>query len=370
MGGDAQQGPAFRANAAEEVVADAVEGAGLAHGGGHDKQCPDGQHAFVRESADDVFDGDDAGEPDEDCSAEQEDVGGADAAHHQHEHQPDDAQRIPTLPFHVNGLPWLAEGRGRQSPPGGLGYSNTSGRVDPHLRASAVAMDANQRESSASRAHHERVRRSARQHFDQWALSYDRSRLNELVFFPTIRVCLEELVRWQKLRGGGEFSMLDVGCGTGRLLAEVARWPAARELVGLDYSPVMVQNLRQRIADSPHADKLRALEGDAEHLPFERESFDVVTCCNSFHHYPHQAAVVQGFYRVLRPGGLMILVDGFRDNVIGWLVFDVGVTWVEKDVHHAPWSAFRDLIRGAGFSTLRQRKINVFAPLLVNVARR
>ena len=34
----------------------------------------------------------------------------------------------------------------------------------------------------------EQVRRAAEAHFDRWALSYDRSWLNELVFFPTIRV--------------------------------------------------------------------------------------------------------------------------------------------------------------------------------------
>lgn len=110
--------------------------------------------------------------------------------------------------------------------------------------------------------------------------------------------------------------------------------------------------------------------GDSERLPFADESFDVVTCCNSFHHYPHQAAVIRGFQRVLRPGGLLVLVDGFRDNVIGWLVFDVGVALAEGKVHHAAWSDVRGMIQAAGFSTLRQRKLNVLAPLLVSVATR
>lgn len=221
---------------------------------------------------------------------------------------------------------------------------------------------------SAISKRHAEIRASARMHFDKWALNYDRSWLNELVFFPSIRVCQEEILRWQDRRGGGRFRMLDVGCGTGTLISLVAAWEEAEELVGLDYSRVMVRSFKQKIAASPHADKLKAVEGDSEHLPFAAESFDVLTCCNSFHHYPHQAAVIHGFQRVLRPGGLLILVDGFRDNVIGWLVFDVGVTWVEKDVHHARWSAVRDMIRAAGFAALRQRKINVLAPLLVSVA--
>ena len=222
--------------------------------------------------------------------------------------------------------------------------------------------------SPVETARHAEIRRTARTHFDKWALSYDQSRLNELVFFPTVRACQEEIARWQAGRGGRPFRMLDVGCGTGTLINLMADWPEAELLVGLDYSPVMAAAVAQKNAASPQADKLGVVVADSERLPFGAQTFDVVTCCNSFHHYPHRAAVVRGFHRVLRPGGLLVLIDGFRDNVIGWLVFDVAVAWVEKDVYHVPWSEMREMISAAGFATLRQRKMNVLAPLLVNVA--
>lgn len=212
------------------------------------------------------------------------------------------------------------------------------------------------------------VRRWARRQFDQWALSYDRSWLNELAFFPAVRACQEEILRWQATNGGASFRLLDVGCGTGTLINLLAALPQAERLVGLDYSPVMVRQLAAKIGASPGGSKLHAVVGDAERLPFADGTFDVITCCHSFHHYPHQAAAVREFHRVVRPGGLLVLVDGFRDNVVGWVVFDVAVAWVEKNVHHAPWSEIRALLTGAGFVTLRQRKLNVLAPLLVNVA--
>jgi ubiquinone/menaquinone biosynthesis C-methylase UbiE len=217
---------------------------------------------------------------------------------------------------------------------------------------------------------HTVMRATARSEFDWWATTYDRSRLNEFLFHPTIRACQEEIYRWQTQRGGGPFRMLDVGCGTGKLITLVAADPDAEWLVGLDYSAGMVARLAEKIADSPHADKLGAVVADAERLPFGDASFDVVTCCNSFHHYPHQAACVAGFLRVLRPGGLLILVDGFRDNVVGWVIFDVGVALAERDVHHASWREFHDMIHAAGFATLRQRKMNVLTPALINVATR
>ncbi len=218
-------------------------------------------------------------------------------------------------------------------------------------------------------AHHARVKSHARTQFEKWSRSYDHSWLNEFVFYPAVRACQEEIGRWQAQRGPRPYRMLDVGCGTGRLIMTLARDPLAERLVGLDYSPGMVRNVAAKIDEAGAGERLHAVCADSERLPFADASFDVVTCCNSFHHYPHQAAVVRGFRRVLRPGGMLVLIDGFRDNVVGWVIFDVFVEKIEKHVHHASWSEARGMIEAAGFERLDQRKLNVLAPLLVNVAR-
>jgi ubiquinone/menaquinone biosynthesis C-methylase UbiE len=212
------------------------------------------------------------------------------------------------------------------------------------------------------------VRRQARDQFEKWALSYDRSWLNEFVFFPSIRRCQAEIARWQRSRGERPYRMLDVGCGTGTLLCLAANEPLCQRLVGLDYAGEMARRAAEKFAASPHAGKLQAVRGDAERLPFADRSFDVVTCCNSFHHYPHQPATAAEFRRVLRPGGMLILIDGFRDNVIGWFLFDVAVSLVERNVHHPSWSEMRCILETAGFTRIEQHKASVLAPLLVNVA--
>lgn len=231
-------------------------------------------------------------------------------------------------------------------------------------------MNASEPTDSTTQERHRRAKRTAQARFDQWAASYDRSALNELVFFPSIRACQEEIIRWQQQRGPRSYRLLDVGCGTGRLLNVLAGDGNAEELVGLDYSQEMVRRAEAKIDGRAHHGRLRVVHGDAEHLPFEDASFDVITCCNSFHHYPHQPAVIGGFHRVLRSGGVLILIDGFRDNVIGWFIFDVCVAWVEGHVRHTPWSELRQMIADAGFRELRQHKTNVLAPLLVNLAQR
>ncbi len=109
----------------------------------------------------------------------------------------------------------------------------------------------------------------------------------------------------------------------------------------------------------------RILAADSERLPFAPASFDLVTCANSFHHYPDQLGVVTQMRRVLRPGGAVILLDGFRDNAIGWFVFDVVVAAVEKDVHHAAWHEIDAMFQGAGLRNIRRRKYNLLFPVLV-----
>ncbi len=83
------------------------------------------------------------------------------------------------------------------------------------------------------------------------------------MFLPTVRTCQEELLRWQALVGTRPFQLLDVGCGTGRLLLMLAARPEATLLVGLDYSPVMVRYLTAKITSSPAASKLHAVQGDS-----------------------------------------------------------------------------------------------------------
>lgn len=214
------------------------------------------------------------------------------------------------------------------------------------------------------------AKRAAETQFDRWALSYDRSRLNELVFFPSIRACRREIARWNSQRGMRPYRLLDVGCGTGTLLSLMSRDPQAERLIGLDYAREMVARAAEKFARSESRGRLHVVRGDAERLPFPSAAFDVVTCCNSFHHYPHQSAAVCEFHRVLRPGGMLILIDGFRDNAFGWLIFDLIVATAERNVHHASWKEIRRLIGDAGFRGLQQRKMNVFAPLLINVAER
>lgn len=221
--------------------------------------------------------------------------------------------------------------------------------------------------------HAGQIKANAKAQFDSWAHTYDRSIVQHLLFLPTYRLFMTELHAWRRT-DPTPFDLLDIGSGTGTWVAWVAGSPLpSRTLVGLDYSAAMCKVAHGKAAaigdDAP-----RFVNGDAEHLPFADGSFDVVTCSNSLHHYPHQAAAVREMVRVLRPGGRLMIIDGFRDNVIGWVLFDVFITRAESTpsapVHHVPWSTMRRFFADAGLVDIHQKKEGVWAPILITVGQK
>src|SRR5512141_1480043 len=107
--------------------------------------------------------------------------------------------------------------------------------------------------------------------------------------------------------------LLDVACGSG----QVALW-AARDGVnatGVDIAPNLVQRAQARAkAEGLNA---RFMEGDAEALPFEDASFDVVTSLVGAMFAPRPELVAREVLRVCSPGGTIAMGDGTREGFIG-----------------------------------------------------
>jgi ubiquinone/menaquinone biosynthesis C-methylase UbiE len=102
--------------------------------------------------------------------------------------------------------------------------------------------------------------------------------------------------------------ILDVGCGTGYLLRQLAaRTPAAIQLVGIDAAPAMIETAESLAEDR----RLRFETGEAEQLPYPQGTFDLLVSTTSFDHWANQRAGLEECARVLRPGGHLVLADQF-----------------------------------------------------------
>lgn len=199
---------------------------------------------------------------------------------------------------------------------------------------------------------------SAMCEFDRWSRSYDQSLLQRCFFEPSHDLLLEQFTPADR-------RVLDIGCGTGRFATRVLHEFPEVCLWGLDLSSKMLEHASAR--GLPLNGRFSLVRGDSGRLPFRDSTFDVVTCSHSFHHYPDQAGAVAEMFRVLRPGGRLMLVDGDRDGLWGWLVFDVVVSLAEGAVHHCSGERFRELFRSAGFDDVRQLRRGGPLPFMLTV---
>lgn len=137
------------------------------------------------------------------------------------------------------------------------------------------------------------------QFFDIWASRYDI--IFTSVFYQAIHKRLLEYIQLPD-----HANILDLGCGTGKLLDRLAtQFPQLRG-TGLDLSAEMLSQARQ---NNRHHPRLIYLQGDAEALPFVDGQFDAIFNTLSFIHYPNPEKVFSEVSRVLQPGGKFYLVD-------------------------------------------------------------
>lgn len=104
--------------------------------------------------------------------------------------------------------------------------------------------------------------------------------------------------------------ILDVGCGTGAMgliLSEMGH-----EVSGIDLSEGMMEVGRRKAAE--HDLSMTFTEGDAEYPPFSDDTFDVVVNRHLLWTLPHPATALENWFRITKPGGVVLVIDGVWDD--------------------------------------------------------
>lgn len=116
---------------------------------------------------------------------------------------------------------------------------------------------------------------------------------------------IEELLQWAQVQQAE--NILDVGCGIGGSSLYLAQKFNANA-TGITLSPVQASRASERAVEFGLQDRTNFQVADALNMPFEDNSFDLVWSLESGEHMPDKQKFLQECYRVLKPGGKLILV--------------------------------------------------------------
>lgn len=127
----------------------------------------------------------------------------------------------------------------------------------------------------------------------------------DLAFGPTLQPGRVQALKRMDIQAGER--VLEVGVGTG---INLALYPKACRMTGIDFSSSMLEKARERIARGG-LDQMRLLQMDAADLKFADDSFDIVYAPYLISVVPDPVKVAQEMRRVCRPGGRIIFLNHF-----------------------------------------------------------
>lgn len=141
-----------------------------------------------------------------------------------------------------------------------------------------------------------------------WAPLYDFVNFFVFLIFGGAKKLRSDIISLAGLQNGD--AVLDIGCGTGGILVEIAKRYAGIKGYGIDASGEMVA-LAKRKAEREEEAGLMFERAGAEKLPYQARAFDSALNIFLLHHLPKELklASLREAYRVLKPGKFFVLVD-------------------------------------------------------------
>jgi ubiquinone/menaquinone biosynthesis C-methylase UbiE len=157
--------------------------------------------------------------------------------------------------------------------------------------------------------------------------------------------------------------ILDVGCGTGSLLADLAR-SGATSLAGVDLAPNILEVAHEKLAAIGAKADLHTADVE-EPLPWASGSFDTATLTGTLHHFYRPGDALSAIHRVLRPGGRLLLIAPCFLTPLRQM-FNLYLRFLPHDGDYHFYSPTRasELLGDQGFTVSESRRVGLWAYLL------
>jgi ubiquinone/menaquinone biosynthesis C-methylase UbiE len=199
--------------------------------------------------------------------------------------------------------------------------------------------------------HQEWDKERAEQHA-RWAKMASR-----LTYAPFARKMVESLA---PMESGS--TIVDLGTGPGILSIELHKLLPQAKIIGMDLSSDMLDIARKNAHEAGMSNFETRL-GKAEEIPIESNSVNLVVTQSSFHEWEDQRKGLSESFRILKPGGSLILKDYNRSWLSGWrrglfkfLLTMVGESYQDHvEMFKFTFDQAADLLKEAGFDEIKGR---------------
>lgn len=159
-----------------------------------------------------------------------------------------------------------------------------------------------------------------------------------IIMARTTRLRNEWLLSLLSIRDNDQ--IIEIGCGPGTLIQRLAEEAPGGSIVGIDPSPIMLSHAAMRNQLAIREGRVHLQAGTATELPFAEASFDKAISANSIPFWPDKEAGLRAMWRILKAGGMIVLVLQPR--------------WAKTEQEaQAGGEELRDLLTQIGFQQVR-----------------
>lgn len=147
-------------------------------------------------------------------------------------------------------------------------------------------------------------------------------------------------------------TVVDIGSGSGAdALIAAIKTGTQGEVIGIDMTPAMIAKAEENIAKTD-LDYVRIVEAQADNLPLEDGSTDVVISNGVFNLVPDKEKAFRETYRILKPGGRLQIADIVLSKPVSDKSKSNPQLWAECIVGAEPVKKYLEIIRSAGFENV------------------
>jgi ubiquinone/menaquinone biosynthesis C-methylase UbiE len=135
-------------------------------------------------------------------------------------------------------------------------------------------------------------------------------KMNDFIPFKILRSKVISRIKKYNPRG----LLVDVGCGSGRLLIQIAKKINNLNLIGVDVAKEMIGFANEHVKSYEFEDRIELREGSVEKLPLNDNSIDFIVSTLSLHHWENPIKAFEEFFRILKDDGILLIFDFRRDS--------------------------------------------------------